>query len=181
MGWKAFDLGYNGWGYYCYYSPRGNPWDIRTWTELGYSYQMVFPGPQGPILMPIYEEIRDGGEDYRLLAALRQGGQEDVVQQLLNGYRYGKPLAEPTHGRLSRGENTALPVAVPLDQSRQWQLRISAELAGPFAGGPCQGDGDYAAIEDTCHAERLRCFGRVGFAVRFVRRGAFPRAVYRVE
>ncbi|MDD2599452.1 MAG: hypothetical protein PHO37_09520 [Kiritimatiellae bacterium] len=30
MAWKAFDLGFNGWGYYCYYAPRGNPWDIRT-------------------------------------------------------------------------------------------------------------------------------------------------------
>ncbi len=94
MGWKAFDLGYNGWGYYCYYAPRGNPWDIRTWSELGYSYQMVFPGPQGPIVMPIYEEMRDGWEDYRLLAALRQRGQEDAVQQLLSGYRDGTPLPE---------------------------------------------------------------------------------------
>lgn len=94
MGWKASDLGYNGWGYYCYYSPRGNPWDVRTWTELGYSYQMVFPGPQGPIAMPIYDEMRDGWEDYRLLAALRQRGREDIVQQLLNGYRNGKSLTE---------------------------------------------------------------------------------------
>ena len=94
MAWKAYDLGFNGWGYYCYHSPRGNPWDIRTWTELGYSYQMVFPGPQGPIVMPIYEEMRDGWEDYRLLAALRQSGREDIVRELLKGYRDGKSLTE---------------------------------------------------------------------------------------
>ena len=45
--------------------------------------------------MPIYEEMRDGWDDYRPLAALRQGGQEDVVQQLLSGYRDGRPLAAP--------------------------------------------------------------------------------------
>jgi hypothetical protein len=94
MAWKAYDLGYNGWGYYCYHAPRGNPWDIRTWTELGYSYQMVFPGPQGPIVMPIYEEMRDGWEDYRLLAALRQRGREDIVRKLLSGYREGESLTE---------------------------------------------------------------------------------------
>lgn len=94
MAWKAYDLGYNGWGYYCYHAPRGNPWDIRTWTELGYSYQMVFPGPQGPIVMPIYDEMRDGWEDYRLLTALRQRGREDIVRELLSGYRDGKPLTE---------------------------------------------------------------------------------------
>ncbi|NLX55682.1 MAG: DUF4091 domain-containing protein [Planctomycetaceae bacterium] len=94
MAWKAFDLGFNGWGYYCYFSPRGNPWDIRTWTELGYSYQMVFPGPAGPIIMPIYEEMRDGWEDYRLLAVLREHGRDEALQDLIRRYRSGEPLPE---------------------------------------------------------------------------------------
>ena len=93
MAWKAFALGFNGWGYYCYYSPRGNPWDIRTWSSLSYSYQMVFPSPHGPVIMPIYEIIRDGWEDYRLLTALRQRGQHALVDELLAGSRAGEPLA----------------------------------------------------------------------------------------
>ncbi|NQU74678.1 MAG: hypothetical protein HQ546_00005 [Planctomycetes bacterium] len=94
MAWKAFSLGFNGWGYYCYYSPRGNPWDIRTWSELSYSYQMVFPGPDAPIIMPIYEIMRDGWEDYRLLTALRQCGKDALVEELLTAYRQGQPLPE---------------------------------------------------------------------------------------
>ena len=94
MAWKAFALGFNGWGYYCYYAPRGNPWDIRIWSSLSYSYQMVFPGPNGPVIMPIYEIMRDGWEDYRLLTALRQRGQHALVDELLAGYRAGEPLAD---------------------------------------------------------------------------------------
>ena len=100
MAWKAFALGFNGWGYYCYYAPRGNPWDIRTWRELSYRYQMVFPGPNGPIIMPIYETMRDGWEDYRLLTALRQRGQHALVNELLVGYRAGEPLVDLRHRAL---------------------------------------------------------------------------------
>ncbi|MFA9478058.1 hypothetical protein ACERK3_07080 [Phycisphaerales bacterium AB-hyl4] len=94
MAWKAFDLGFNGWGYYCYYAPRGNPWDIRTWSSLDYRYQMVFPGPEGPIITPIYEKMRDAWEDYRLLAAVRQAGETALLDELLMAYRRGEPLAE---------------------------------------------------------------------------------------
>ena len=94
MAWKAFSMGFNGWAYYCYYSPRGNPWDIRTWSSLSYSYQMVFPGPNGPVIMPIYETMRDGWEDHGLLTALRQRGQHVLVDELLAGYRAGEPLAD---------------------------------------------------------------------------------------
>lgn len=82
------------WGYYCYYQPRGNPWDIRTWSELNYAYQMVFPGPQGAIITPLYETMREGWEDYRLLSVLRQHGREDLVDELLRDFRQGAPLAE---------------------------------------------------------------------------------------
>ncbi len=94
MAWKSFSLGFNGWAYYCYFSPHGNPWDIRTWSSLDYSYQMVFPGPNGPVIMPIYETMRDGWEDHALLTALRQRGQQALVDELLAGYRAGEPLAD---------------------------------------------------------------------------------------
>jgi hypothetical protein len=93
MAWRAFELGFNGWGYYCYYAPYGNPWDIRTWSSLDYSYQMVFPGPDGPIPMPIYEVMRDGWEDYRLLTALRRQGKDQLVDELLAAFRRNEPPA----------------------------------------------------------------------------------------
>ncbi len=93
MAWRAFDLGFNGWGYYCYYAPRGNPWDIRTWSQLNYRYQMVFPGPGGPIIMPIYEIMRDGWEDYHLLSELRRLGRGELVDSLLDGWRQGEAPA----------------------------------------------------------------------------------------
>ncbi|OQC12740.1 MAG: hypothetical protein BWX73_02716 [Lentisphaerae bacterium ADurb.Bin082] len=83
MSWKSFRHGFNGWGYYCYYAPQGNAWDIKTWTSLGYSYQMVFPGPKGAIITPIYETMREGWEDYRLLCALRAAGKQQLLDELL--------------------------------------------------------------------------------------------------
>lgn len=83
--WQAFALGFNGWGYYCYFVPRGNPWDIRTWRNLNYGYQMVFPSAQGPIPTPIYETMRDGWEDYRLLTALKEAGHTDKLKHILDG------------------------------------------------------------------------------------------------
>jgi len=55
---------------------------------------MVFPGPDAPIIMPIYEIMRDGWEDYRLLTALRQCGKDALVEELLTAYRQGQPLPE---------------------------------------------------------------------------------------
>lgn len=93
MAWKAFQYGMNGWAYYAYYTPYGNPWDISTWTALNYAYQMVFPGPNGPIIMPLYETMRDGWEDYRLLTALKQHGMTATLDGLLAGYRAGVPVS----------------------------------------------------------------------------------------
>jgi hypothetical protein len=94
ISWRAFELGFNGWGYYCYYSPRGNPWDIRSWDHLSYGYQMVFPGPQGPIVTPVYQTMLDGWEDFRLLTELRRQGKEQLVQELLAAFHDNQPFPE---------------------------------------------------------------------------------------
>lgn len=94
IAWRAYELGFNGWGYYCYYAPRGDPWDIRTWSELDYRYQMVFPGPRGPIITPLYETMRDGWEDYRLLKALEAAGEGHLQRRLITAYRQGAALDE---------------------------------------------------------------------------------------
>lgn len=83
ISWRSFRHGFNGWGYYCYYSPRGNPWDIKTWSSLGIAYQMVFPVADGVVITPIYEIMREGWEDYCLLTALRERGKSDLLQEVL--------------------------------------------------------------------------------------------------
>lgn len=83
ISWRSFRYGMNGWGYYCYFSPRGNPWDILTWGSLGFAYQMVFPLHTGAAITPVYETMREGAEDYRLLSALRQHGKTKILDELL--------------------------------------------------------------------------------------------------
>ena len=48
---------------------------------------MVFPGPKGPIITPIYETMREGWEDYRLLYALRSAGHQQLLEELLTASR----------------------------------------------------------------------------------------------
>jgi hypothetical protein len=95
MAWDSFASGFNGWSFYAWYSPRGNPWDHfdKDGREPS-DYQIVYPGPRGVILTRHSEALREGWEDYRLLTALRQRGQQALVDKLLAGYRAGEPLAD---------------------------------------------------------------------------------------
>lgn len=86
IAWSAFRNGLNGFGYYCYYSPRGNPWDIRTWTNLDYRYQMVFPLENDVAITALYELMREAWEDYRLLEAVRRAGKNELLAELLGVY-----------------------------------------------------------------------------------------------
>ena len=83
IAWSSFVNGLNGFAYYCYYSPRGNPWDIRTWTSLDYSYQMVFPLENDVAVTPIYETMREAWEDYRMLEALHRAEKDKLLDELL--------------------------------------------------------------------------------------------------
>lgn len=91
--WDAFARGWNGWGFYSYYAPRGNPWtDLdRDWytNEDLPDYQMVYPGPRGPIATRQSEAVREGWEDYRLLTLLRDRGLEAELASLLADYAGG--------------------------------------------------------------------------------------------
>ena len=86
IAWSAFRNGLNGFGYYCYYAPRGNPWDIRTWKGLDYRYQMVFPLENDVAVTAIYELMREAWEDYRLLEAVRRAGKKVLLAELLGAY-----------------------------------------------------------------------------------------------
>ncbi len=86
IAWSSFANGLNGFAYYCYYSPRGNPWDIRTWKNLDYNYQMVFPLGDDVAITPLYELMREAWEDYRLLTALRDTGKNELLEELLSEF-----------------------------------------------------------------------------------------------
>ena len=90
IAWASFECGLDGFAYYCYYSPCGNPWDIRTWGGLHYGYQMVFPLENDVAITPIYETMRDAAEDFRLLRALRDAGKEDALADLVPRWRKAK-------------------------------------------------------------------------------------------
>lgn len=90
ISYRSFRYGMNGWAYYCYFAPRGNPWDILTWRELGYAYQMVFPLHSGVAITPIYETMREGAEDFRILHALKQNGKTKLLAELLKEQRKNK-------------------------------------------------------------------------------------------
>jgi hypothetical protein len=73
MPWHAFALGLNGWGFYSYFAPHQDPWeDVTPGQET--DYQVVYPGPAGPVPTRQAEAFRDGWEDYRLLTLLRERG-----------------------------------------------------------------------------------------------------------
>lgn len=70
--WKNFQRGWNGWGFYSYARPRGNPWNDFDAAEFDYQY--VYPGPNGPISTFDSETFRACWEDYRLLTLLKERG-----------------------------------------------------------------------------------------------------------
>jgi hypothetical protein len=94
--WDAFSRGWNGWGFYSYYAPRGNPWDdtdAEWYTgEDRPDYLMVYPGPRGPVPTRQSEAVREGWEDYCLLTLMKQRGLEADLSRLIEAYRRGEPL-----------------------------------------------------------------------------------------
>ena len=95
MAWDSFALGFNGWSFYAWYSPRANPWNHfdRDGREPS-DYQIVYPGPRGVIPTRQSEALREGWEDWRLLNLLRDQHLDAALQEALRGYRAGRPLAE---------------------------------------------------------------------------------------
>jgi hypothetical protein len=82
MFWNAFKIGLNGWGYYSYYSPRGNPWDDMDGASM--DYQVVYPGAIAPVPTLQSESMREGWDDYRMLLLLKKCGKIDDLQNELN-------------------------------------------------------------------------------------------------
>lgn len=99
MAWKAMHHGMNGWGFYSYHRPRGNPWDDHTARP---DYQMVYPGPRGPIPTRASEALRQGWEEYRLLTLLREQGQGEEADELIAAFRKGSASFDALRERALR-------------------------------------------------------------------------------
>lgn len=101
--WDAFERGWNGWGFYSYFAPRGNPWDDfdASPTEDLPDYQMVYPGPRGPVPTRQSEAVRQGYQDYCLLSLLRARGQYADLERIVGAYHAGADM-EALHDRALR-------------------------------------------------------------------------------
>ena len=86
IAWSSFRYGLDGFGYWSYYSPTGNPWDIRTWKYWSYECQLAFPLENGVALTPVYEEMREAYEDWLLLSLLRKKGRTEALNGLLEEF-----------------------------------------------------------------------------------------------
>lgn len=96
LAWDAFARGWTGWGFYSYYAPRGNPWNDfdASWVEDTVDYQVVYPGPRGPIPTRQSEALREGYEDYCLLSLLKELGLQGELDAILQAYAAGEDPAK---------------------------------------------------------------------------------------
>ncbi len=88
IAWANFRYGLDGFAYWCYYWRKtgGNPWDIRTWKTYSLEVNMVLPLENGVAVTPIYEEMREAWEDWRILTALREAGKTELLDALLKEF-----------------------------------------------------------------------------------------------
>jgi hypothetical protein len=90
--WEAMIRGYNGWGWFAYYQPCGDPWNDLD-SECP-DFEVVYPGPRGPIASRASEVAREGYEDYCLIELLKQQGKKRDVDALMKAYKNDVPLTE---------------------------------------------------------------------------------------
>lgn len=87
IAWANYRYGLDGFAYWCYFwNTGGDPWDIRTWRIYSYEVDMVLPLENGVAITPVYEEMREAWEDWRILALLRKRGKTDVLNALLEEF-----------------------------------------------------------------------------------------------
>ena len=79
----AMRHGASGIGYWCYNAGRED-----AWQRIKLEYNLVYPGRTGPVTSRRWEAVREGIEDYRILAALkkyldsdRQGSVNETVRK----------------------------------------------------------------------------------------------------
>jgi len=121
MPWHAFKLGLNGWAFYAYYSPRGDPYTDYDPPGSETDYQVVYPGPRGPVPSRQAEAFRDGWEDYRLLTLLAESGAPEAREAVAWATAQIPMDREPLTG-------TGLEKPVDFEAIRLRLLRAAASL-----------------------------------------------------
>ena len=101
----AFRHGATGIGFWCY-NMGGDPWG-----RIDMEYMLVYPGRTGPVPSRRWEAVREGIEDYRILAALRKRLTGDS----------GAKLSDDARARIKHLLDVSLPEM--LDQSYAEMLR----------------------------------------------------------
>jgi hypothetical protein len=101
----AFRHGATGIGFWCY-NLGGDPWG-----RVDMEYQLVYPGRTKPVTSRRWEAVREGIEDYRILAALRK----------LLATDSGANLSEATRDRIKHLLEFSLPGMI--DQSLEEMTR----------------------------------------------------------
>jgi hypothetical protein len=119
IAWSSFRYGLDGFAYWAYYSPRGNPWDIRTWKYWSYECQLVFPLEKTLAITPVYEEMREAAEDWRMLQLLKQSGRTGELERL---------MAEFASGFDEARKETARPYNCDFRRLREKALRLAAGM-----------------------------------------------------
>lgn len=94
--WDCIAKGWNGWGFYAYYRPEGDPWSDfdRNGPNASPDFQMVYPGPRGPIATRHSEAVREGYEDYRLMDLLRKQGKKREADAIIRDYKNNVPITQ---------------------------------------------------------------------------------------
>lgn len=83
LAWTAFRNGFNGYAYYCYYSPRGDSYDISGWKSLSKAYVPVVPLAEDVAITPVYEMMREAREDFKMLHLVKTLGRKDLMSKLM--------------------------------------------------------------------------------------------------
>ncbi len=97
MAWDSLALGFNGWAFYSWYSPRASAWNHFDRNPPGHGlrepsdYQMLYPGPRGLIPTRHSESLREGYEDWRLIHLLQASEGDTTLAPILQAYRAGTP------------------------------------------------------------------------------------------
>ena len=98
LAWNSIVRGWNGWGFFAYYRPEGDPWNDFDWVaangQTSPEFVMVYPGPRGPIPTRDSEALREGYEDYCLIELLRKRGMKREVDAIIKDFNRGVPMTE---------------------------------------------------------------------------------------
>ena len=127
LAWTAFRNGFNGYAFYCYYSPRGTPYDISGWKSLSRNYVPVVPLEGDVAITPVYETMRETWEDLRLLSLVKTSGGKDLLAELM--------AASTGHGESAGMVPVSLDCQALRDRAMLALPHMGNLYAGPAANG----------------------------------------------